>query len=515
MIRFFQLVSVSLVCAVPAFAQGASPGATVPARSHVERFSTPEKRAERVEAETNAKLVVNSNDTEALNLRAAARVRFGRYAEAFEDLRRAVSLKPDNSEYQANLGYVLWKLGRSDEAVSAERVALKLDEKNFMAHHQLGRFLLRTGEPKQLGEAATHLRRALELDPRQYDVRFELIAVYRALGSTAEASTQLDFLWDARPSDPRVFYMSALLASDRGDLQAAIKDFKAALHRDPTLLGAWQDLGLAYIKLTLWTEAVETFAELARRDVDAVDAAYLHALALFNAGRATDAEREVRRALRINAGVAEAHTLLGVVLASRGNANADALEALSQAVALNPNSFDAHFYLGRVLYATKDYTGAVKELRSAVGLNLRHPEARFFLGTSLEALGESGAAMTEYRELVKIDAESAIGLLGLGALLLKQGKTEDAISALKRSTSLNPKSFEAHWVLGRAFVLAERFSEAVEVLQMAVSLARYRADAHYQLGLALRRLGRAEEAAREFALVDKLNTEFRTSTAPR
>lgn len=515
MIRLFHAIAISVVCALTVFAQGAPQVTTATSRSHVERFSTPETRAGKAEAETNAKLAVNPNDTDALNLRAAARVRFGRYAEAYEDLRRAVALKPNNSEYQANLGYVLWKLGRSDEAMSAERVALKLDEKNVMAHHQLGRFLLRTGEAKQLAEAATHLRRALELDPRQYDVRFELIAVYRALGSTAEASTQLDFLWDARPSDPRVFYMSALLASDRGDLQAAIKDFQAALHRDPTLLGAWQDLGLAYVKLTRWSEAVETFAELARRDAAAVDAAYLHALALFNAGRASDAEREVRRALRINAGAAEAHTLLGVILAARGNANAEAIEVLSQAVALNPNSFDAHFYFGRTLYATKDYAGAVSELRSAVGLNPLHAEARFFLGTALESAGESGAAMAEYRELVKMDPESAIGLLGLGALLLKQGKTEEAISALERSTSLDPRNFEASWALGRAFTLSARYSEAVEVFKTAVALAPYRADAHYQLGLVLRRLGRTEEAEREFALVEKLNTEFRTSTAPR
>ncbi len=143
MFRLFHLLTVSGICAVSALAQGTVPAPAVPARSHVDRFSTPEIRAGRVEAETNAKLATNPNDTEALNLRAAARVRFGRYAEAYEDLRRAVSLKPSDPEYQANLGYVLWKLGRSDEAVSAERAALKLDDKNFMAHHQLGRFLLR------------------------------------------------------------------------------------------------------------------------------------------------------------------------------------------------------------------------------------------------------------------------------------------------------------------------------------------------------------------------------------
>lgn len=522
MARFFYLLIVSLTCALPALAQqqGATPAANTEAttprvRSHVERFSSPAMRAERAEADANTKLAANPNDAEALNLRAAARVQRGRYDAAYEDLRRAVSLKPENSEYQANLGYALWKLGRINEAINAERAALKLDDKNFMAHHQLGRFLLRSGDSKQLAEAATHLRRAVELSPRQYDVRFELIAAYRALGNKAEAATQLEFLFDARPSDPRVFYMSGLLASDRDDLPAAIKDFKEALGRDPSLLGAWQDLGLAYLKLKRWAEAVETFAELSRRDPEAVDAAYLSALSLFNAGRVADAEREVRRALRINAGAAEAHTLLGVILASRGNANLEASEALSQAVALNPSGFDAHFYLGRVLYAMKDYAGAVRELRAAVRLDGRHAEARFFLGTALESAGESEAALAEYQELVRMDADSSIGQVGLGALLVKQGKLTEAIAALQRATSLDAQNFEAHLALGRAFALAERFNEAVEVLQKGVKLSPYRADAHYQLGLALRRLGRTEEAAREFALVDKLNTEYRTGATSR
>src|SRR5262249_31375761 len=150
-----------------------------------------------------------------------------------------------------------------------------------------------------------------------------------------------------RPSDARVFYVSGLLATDRDDLEAAIKDFKEALRRDPTLFGAWQDMGLAFIKLKRWPEAVEAFAETSRSQPDSIEAAYLHALSLFNAGRVGEAEQEVRRALRLNAGAAEADTLLGVILASRGNANSEASEILSQAIALNPKSFDAHFYLGR------------------------------------------------------------------------------------------------------------------------------------------------------------------------
>lgn len=493
---------------------GQNPAATKE-RSHVERFSTPEVRAERSEADATAKLTANPRDDEALNMRSVARMRLGRYNEALEDLRSAISLKPGNAEYQANFGYVLWKLGRPEEAVTAERAALKIDPKNTTSHYQLGRFLLRLGDRKDLNEAISELRRALELDPRQYEVRFELIAAYRELGDLAQAAAQLDVLQDSRPTDPRVFYVTGLLDTDRNDLNAAVGNFNEAIKRDPTLYGAWQDLGLAYIKANRWDDAVRVFADLAQRQPASVEAAYFHALSLYNAGNMTKAEAEARRALRLDGGAVEAHTLLGIVLASRGNANGEAADSLAQAIALNPNSFDAQLYLGRVQYAMKDYAGAVKSLRAAVQLNPRHVEARFFLGTALESAGESDAAMTEYQSLAKTDPDSAIGQLGLGALLVKQGKVDEAVAVLKRAATLDPTEFETHWALGRALALQENYTDAVASFEKAIALAPNRSDAHYQLGLSLRRLGRTAEANREFAIVERLNTEFRTSSSPR
>src|SRR6267143_4669274 len=249
-IRATVIVLLALVCF--GVTLGQSPDATAKERSHVERFSTPEVRAERAETDANAKLVNNPSDAQALNARALARLRLGRNHEAYEDLKSATALKPENSDYQANLGYVLWKLGRPDEAVSAERAALKLDPKNTTAHYQLGRFLLRLGERKDLSEAISELRRALDLDPRQFEVRFELIAAYRELGDLAQAAAQLDVLTESRPTDARVFYVSALLDTDRNDLNAAIRNFNEALKRDPTLYGAWQDLGLAFARGNRW-----------------------------------------------------------------------------------------------------------------------------------------------------------------------------------------------------------------------------------------------------------------------
>src|SRR5687767_7785009 len=190
-------IALLICCAAIGQAQNAA------SRSHVERFSTVKDRAERDEMESTAKLKTNANDVEALSLRANARMRLGRYHEAYEDIRRAIELKPANAEHQASLGYVLYKLGRPAEAINAERAALKLDDKNFTANFQLGRFLLLTGDAKVLNEAAALFRRALEIDPRRSEVRFDLLTTYRLLGDRSNAIAQLNLLQDARPSDAR------------------------------------------------------------------------------------------------------------------------------------------------------------------------------------------------------------------------------------------------------------------------------------------------------------------------
>lgn len=501
-----QIVFILIVCALAAQAQ------TLAERSHVERFSTPKDRAERDEAEAAEKLKGNPKDDAAWNLRANARMRLGKYPEALEDIRRAVELKPASADYQASLGYVLFKLGRPVEAIAAERAALKLDDKNFTANYQLGRFLLINGDAKALPESAGLLKRALEIDPRRSEIRFDLITAYRLLGDQPNAIAQLNLLQDARPADPRVIYADGLLASDRNDLRMAIANFQQTLAKDPNLFGAWQDLGMAYIKQNKWQEASEAFSEFAKRRSDSVEAAYLYALALYNTGRSAEAEREVRRALRIDAGASAAHTLLGIILAARGGADFEAIESLTQAVALDASSFDANFYLGRVRYATRDYADAVKSLRAAVKINPKHSESRFFLGTTLEANGETDEALKEYEELIKLAPDSAQGQTGLGALFVKQGKLDEAIAALKKATTLDAKMFEAHWALGRALLLKEQYAEAINVLQSAVLLMPERPDAHYQLGQAYQRAGRKAEAASEFETVKRLNEEFRTRT---
>ncbi len=247
-------------------------------------------------------------------------------------------------------------------------------------------------------------------------------------------------------------------------------------------------------------------------------ASYGQALSLFNLGRPVDAERAARTAIELSKtqpqvkyGRADALVLLGVILAVR-NDNSGALRAVSEAVTIAPESFDAQFALGRALYGSGDPKQAAVVFRKAIGLRPDDAKSRFFLATALEAAGELDEARNAYKELIAVLPDNPAGYLGLGVLLLKfdSEKTDEGIKQLQKAIALDENLYEARITLGRTLIKAGRVAEAVEHLSRAAQLAPNNPEPHYQLAIAYRRLGRIAEGEAEAAKVREINSLRRT-----
>ena len=291
-------------------------------------------------------------------------------------------------------------------------------------------------------------------------------------------------------------------------------------------------LGYKLVPAQRFDEAAELFGALAEQRPRDSSALYGAALANLNMSRVIQAERFARLAVHEalasaseanvpspalrerQARAADALVLLAVVVAFRG-AEAEALKATRQAVQLSPEHFDAQFALGRALYGAGDFAGAVRAFRAAVRLQPENLKASFFLATALERSGDAGGALAAYRELVARWPGAHEGHTGLGVLLVKRGGAgvEEGMKALARALEINPDLYEARVTLGRVLVARGRAAEAVEHLKRAAALAPGNPEPHYQLSLAYRRLGRAQEAAAESAIVKRIH-ESRRGTAP-
>src|SRR3989441_7569735 len=405
-LHYFALLAL-LLMGVPAEAQQSEP-------THVERFADPRVKLERAEQEASSRLATNPNDTKALLDRGMTRLSLGKLDQAVADLHTAAELDAASADARAQLAYGLWLLGALPEALVAARAALALNPDHASAHYYAGRILLDTvGDPEQ---ALKHLQRAVELNPDQIDLRFDLLNAYRRRGDLMRAGLELRLLRTALPpSDPRVPYAEGLLAADLGQLATATDRFRRALQANPRFVPAWYDLARALVQAESWQEALQVAEPLANEYPQSYTAAYLHALALQNSQRAAEAEMEARRATALEPKSADAYTLLGITLASRG-AHTDAVAALETAIGLDPKSFDAQFYLGRARYALRDLAQARDAFRTATSIKPDDIEARFFLATALEGLGESDAAQAQYRELIERHPQDPQGHIGLGNL---------------------------------------------------------------------------------------------------
>lgn len=206
-------------------------------------------------------------------------------------------------------------------------------------------------------------------------------------------------------------------------------------------------------------------------------------------------------------GKADALVLLGVILAVKGDSGG-ALSAVTEAARIAPRSFDAQFALGRALYGAGDPQRAALAFEKAIALQPSDVESRFFLATALEAVGKYDSARKAYTDLIAIQPNKVEGYLGLGVLLIKLGgdKTEQGIEELRRAISINGNLYEARITLGREEVKRGRFDEALAHLARAAELAPNNPEPHYQMAIAYRRLGKEAEAERETAKVKKINS---------
>jgi cytochrome c-type biogenesis protein CcmH/NrfG len=298
-----------------------------------------------------------------------------------------------------------------------------------------------------------------------------------------------------------------------------------------------RDFGVELLGATRFEDAARLFAAIRLAAPEDPSGFYGGALSLFNLRRVDEAEALVRAAIekaqalsntlkrsgesspnapKIFGGVADSLVLLGVVLAVKGD-DAGAVAAVSRAVTLAPDNFDAQFALGRAFYGAGDPTGAARAFRAAIALKPADARARFFLASSFERAGDDGAALAAYRELAAVAPDVAEGHLGVGVLLVKRAGDDinEGIQELEKALAINERLYEGQIALGRALIRKARFTESLTALKRAVELAPDNPEPHYQLAIAYRRLGQKDAAEAESVLVKKIHAGRRASSLAR
>jgi Flp pilus assembly protein TadD len=142
----------------------------------------------------------------------------------------------------------------------------------------------------------------------------------------------------------------------KGQIDAAILQFREAIQIEPNYPDAQNNLGIALGQTGNIDEAIQHFQEAIRYRPNFAEAHYDLGVALNMKGHTDEAILQFQEAIRLKPDDASAHNNLGIALASKGQLDG-AIQQFQSALRLKPDDADAQKNLSRALELKKTPTG--------------------------------------------------------------------------------------------------------------------------------------------------------------
>jgi len=172
-----------------------------------------------------------------------------------------------------------------------------------------------------------------------------------------------------------------------------------------------------------------------------------------------------------------------------------------------PTSYQVHELNAEALETQGKWKDAEAEYREVLKRDPQLPGIHYRIARLLLSGPPAGnsadvkaKARRELEEELKIDPRNAGAEYVLGELARQDGRDQQAIDHFSRATQLDAGFADAFIGLGRTLLDSDRAADAIAPLKSAVKLDPASPAAHFDLGTAYARVGRKEDATREFNL---------------
>lgn len=263
------------------------------------------------------------------------------------------------------------------------------------------------------------------------------------------------------------------------DLRRSLEFYDAALQRDPRYARAFAGTADSWMQLADdWVAPAEAYPL---------------------------AKEAARRALELDAGLAEAHTALGKVLGWHDWDFDSAELALRRAVGANPKYADAHWGLGSILPTTGRLEEGLAEMRTALALDPLSPTFTRWVARFLLYLRRYDDAIAEALRTLDLDLQHSHAYLVIGHAHLARGQPDEALKAYRQGAAVGSVTFFNAFI-ARALAMKGQQAEARALL----TAMRENGDAYVRseaLASGYAALGDVDEA------FELLETAFRQRSA--
>jgi tetratricopeptide (TPR) repeat protein len=191
------------------------------------------------------------------------------YVNAETLWRTTLARNPDCWMAYNNLGSVLAREGKFDQAISYSQKSLEIEPKNAEAYKNLGLVLAQKGE---MDGAISLWQKSLEIEPDDAKIHYDLGVAYFMNGQTDKAIVHFQKALEIQPDFALAHNNLGLALFEKGWMDKAIVHYRKALEIQPDYATAHNNLGFALFKKGRVMEAIihwQKTLELQPQNMDA------------------------------------------------------------------------------------------------------------------------------------------------------------------------------------------------------------------------------------------------------
>ncbi len=205
------------------------------------------------------------------------------------------------------------------------------------------------------------------------------------------------------------------------------------------------------------------------------------------------ARQAAHKALQLDDKIAEGHMAVGRILLHQDWKITEALKAYEKALALSPNSSDAHVQTGMCLVLLGQYDKALEHARKAETLDPFSILNLWFLTVVFYMSSDFAKTRANGERILELEPDIFSGHMWVGLALLSEKKFREAIPALQSMVKQNPGPHSLCF-LGVAYGLSGNRAKAREIIEEMREYEFVEETGNYFLGIVYMILGDSDTA---------------------
>jgi tetratricopeptide (TPR) repeat protein len=356
--------------------------------------------------------------------------------------------------------------GRTSEAASCLRRALEVEPASFDVLVEMADLLFDCGELK---DALPYYDRALELDAASAGVLAKKAKLLKDLDETAEGGIQCDRALSIAPNSPEILTLC-------GDFYSGVDDAKAgqllrkAMQIAPDYAPAVFAAGNLCLQQGELQNAQKHFARAVKLD-DSYREKLYDTVEVANQMKRYDlALAYLELFLVFDEKSARYHALRGRILLRLGD-NDEAVRALKKARSLDPHDCAALYHLGSAYFQNDNFKLAEQVYKQTLAICPDYAEALVDLSAIYcDYYGDLDAALAYVEKGLQANQELAVGWVNRGIILENAGDFHQAIQSFDRALAIEPDNTFA--LLRKGALLNDRLGLYDEAVRLFNRVAR-------------------------------------------